>query len=1061
MSWLVRVCVKRPVFSVVLMLLLLVVGGAGYTRLGLEQLPNADIPIVVVSTPLPGAAPSEVESEITDKVEAAVNTIGGIEELRSTSSEGLSQVIISFDLDKNLDNAVDDVRDKVNSVVPDLPQGIQTPVVSKLDLNAAPVLLVALNAATKGQQGIGEATELADKVVRRRLESLSGVGKVSIVAGRKRQINIWLDPIAMRASGVTPGDIERALQTQNLAAPGGAVESGADRISVRVRGRVDSASKFADVVIKQQQATAMTLSNNAHPTSGYVRLGDVARVEDGLQEASSFVRLNGNDVVLLSIRKQSGQNTVAVVDALKQELEAIRSDLPAGASLELVNDSSLTVRTAVHSVIEHLILGSLLAALVVFFFLGNARSTLIAAVAIPISLVGTFAVMWAQGFTLNILTLLALALAVGIVIDDAIVVLENIVKMMEEKKAKPFVASVLATKEIALPVLATTLSLLAVFLPVAFMGGIVGRFLKSFGLTMAFAIAISMLVSFSLTPSMSARLLQLHEGLKKSMLERLVDWLYRPIERAYMFMLGLAMRFRLVVVVACLAALVAIVPLAQSLPSSFLPNDDVAQFDINIRAPEGTSLAATKLVAERFEAKAKTLGEVRSTLLTVGADEAATPNLAKVTVLLTDPKKRAASQAEVMNQLRKELGELAEEGVRVSVVNPGDGGEASQTVQYSVRGPSVQKLSEIAERVTADLKTSNVAVDVDNTVRRGAREATVEIDRERAEALGVNVAELADVVRVMLTGKKVSTYAERGETFEVRMHTEKSLRIDVDMLHAITVPSTKLERVSLDNVVKLVPALASTEIKRLGRQKEVTIVANAAAGAGDSTVEKVLLDSVAKIGLPEGYTIVPAGNSKELGKTVKAFAFAFALSFIFMYLVLAAQFESWIHPITILITLPLTVPFGLVSLKFFGQGLNLFTALGLLVLFGVVKKNAILQIDHTNALRAAGLPRAQAILDANRYRLRPILMTTIAFVVGMLPLLFSKGVGAGQSQSTAGIILGGQTLSLLLTLLAVPVLYSLIDDLVIFVARLRKRAQVDRGEAELDRILGQGASAAE
>jgi hydrophobic/amphiphilic exporter-1 (mainly G- bacteria), HAE1 family len=978
---------------------------------GRRLLPSADIPIVVITTALPGAAPAEMEAEVTSKIESAVNTLGGIEELRSTSSEGLSQVIVSFNLDLDLDSAAQDVRDKVQSVLPDLPQGVQQPVVSKLDLNAAPVLLLALR-AERSPRELGEA---AESLIRKRIESVSGVGQVALVGARKREVSIRLDALAMHAASVTVIDIEQAVGAQNLASPGGTQELGPERRPVRVFGRVESAAELGRILIKQDGARK-------------VYLEDVAKVDNTVADATSLARFNGNDVILISVRKQSGKNVVAVVDAVRAELELLQRDLPADMQLDIVNDSSLTVRTAVHAVMEHLIIGSVLAALVVLIFLGNLRSTIIAAIAIPISVVGTFAVMWWQGLSLNILTLLALALSVGIVIDDAIVVLENILKMMHEKRTAAQVAAVLATKEIALPVIATTLSLLAVFLPVAFMGGIVGRFLKSFGLTMAFAIAISMLVSFTLTPSLSARLLRLQDHLHKNWLERLVDALYRPIEGFYMRLLRWSMKHRWVVVLLSLLTLVAIVPIASSLPTSFLPIDDVAQFDVVVRANEGSSLAETRLVAERFEHDLRNLPEVRGTLLTVAGDEAHTQNLAKISVLLTDPKSRTLTQGDIVALGRKVTAAHKEAGVRTSIAEANAGEGATQTVQYTLRGPDITKLTAAAHAITDELQRSPAAVDVDSTALGTSQETHIEVDRERAQELGVNVADVASAVRTMLAGKKVSDYAERGEMLDVRLRGDRAFLADADSLHLIGVPSSKLGTVALDSVVHFTKSIGAPEIKRLGRQKEVTILANAAPGAGDSTVEAALLAAAARAALPAGYSVVAAGNSKELGKTTAAFGLAFLLSFVFMYLVLAAQFESWIHPVTILLSLPLTATFGFLSLKLFGEGINLFTALGLLVLFGVVKKNAILQIDHTIALRTTGMDRAQAILAANRDRLRPILMTTIAFVAGMLPLLFSKGVGAGQSQATAGIILGGQSLSLLLTLLAVPVFYSLFDD---------------------------------
>ncbi|HEU4404422.1 MAG TPA: efflux RND transporter permease subunit [Polyangiaceae bacterium] len=1045
MQWLAQVCVRRPVFAAVLMLLVVVFGAVGYGRLGLDELPNADLPIVVVTARLPGAAPEEIESEIVDKIEGAVNTVGGIDELRSTSSEGVGQVVVSFVLDKDGDVAAQEVRDKVNAVLGELPAGVEPPAVAKVDLNAAPVLLVALRSGLPAR----EATELADKLVRRRVESVDGVGQVTLIGGRKRQVNVLLDPFALRAAGLSAADVRRALGAQNLAAPGGDLAAGPASLGVRVRGRVASPDELGRVVLREDGGRPL-------------RLADVARVEDGAEEPRSFAQLDGEPAVVLAVRKQSGRNTVAVVDAVKARLAEVGAALPAGARLEIVRDNSAVVRTSVHAVTEHLVVGGLLAALVVLFFLGDARSTLIAALAIPVSIVGTFAAMWAQGFTLNVLTLLALALAVGIVIDDAIVVLENVVRHVEGRGEKPFVAAVLATREIGLAVLATTLSLLAVFVPVAFMGGIVGRYLKSFGLTMAFAIAVSLLVSFSLTPALAARWLAAGHGgaAPRPALARAVDAAYRPLERAYVALLRAAMRRRWAVVAACALALAATVPLGATLGGGFMPPNDNAQFEVSVRAPEGTSLAETRLVAERIAADVGRLPGVAHTLLAVGADEQETKNLAKITAFLTDPAAREASQLDLMDRVRREIIARAPAGLRVTtgeVQGVSTGDAATQSVQYALTGPDLGTLAELAERLTEGLRRAPGAVDVDNTLALGKPGLAVEVDRDRAADVGVEVADVADALRVMLAGQKVSSYAERGETYDVTLRADPRFRADPAALGALTVPSAQGAPVPLAGLVRARPDRTPAQITRLARARQVTIVANSAPGVGDTAVEAALRDLAAREGLPPGYALAPVGFSKETGRTAEAFAIAFGLSFVLMYLVLAAQFESWLHPITILLTLPLTVPFGLLSLHLFGQGVNLFTALGLLVLFGVVKKNAILQIDHTLALRAAGVPRDEAIVEANRDRLRPILMTTVAFVAGMVPLIVSRGVGAGQNQAIAGIVVGGQALSLVLTLLAVPVFYSLFDDLI---ARRARRARpgrpapVDRGEADLARLLG-------
>jgi hydrophobe/amphiphile efflux-1 (HAE1) family protein len=1043
MQWLASLCIRRPVFTWVLMLTFLVVGVVGYGALGLDLFPKVDFPTVLIATHLNGAAPEEVETELTDKIEAAVNTISGIDDLRSRSSEGVSQVIVTFTLEKNGDVAAQEVRDHINNALPDLPKGIDPPVVSKIDPDATPVVFISLN----GKASIRDLTELADKRVRRQIESISGVGQVTIVGGRKRQINIWLDPLALRASGLTGSDVSRALATQNLTVPGGEIETGPRQVTLRVEGRVPTVESVGRIIVREQ---------GDHPT----RVADLGRVEDSSEEEDTWASENGDQTVVLSVRKQSGENTVAVVDAVKERLGEVTKTLPAGMSLRVVRDNSASIRTSVDSVKEHLVVGAIFAALVVLVFLGNWRSTLIAAFAIPVSIIGTFGIMWAMGFTLNMMTLLALALAVGIVIDDAIVVLENIVRFVDEKKLKPFPASVLATRDIGLAVLATTLSLLAVFLPVSFMGGIVGRFLRSFGLTMAFAIAVSLLVSFSLTPMLAARWLAAPraEGTVavKPMLERLVDVFYRPIERAYVAVLKRVMSHRWVIVIACGLTLGSCVPLFKAVPKGFIPENDDAQFEVNVRAPEGTSLVATRLIGERISREIREeVPGVAMTLLTIGDNEQKTPNLAKVFVKLVDPNARKETQLQLMSIAR--LGVVARQPkelrIDVSEVSAISSGQSTATVQYTINGPDLARLSSYTQEILPKLKALHGAVDVDSNLIVGKPEVHVTVDRERAANLGVDVADVANTLQLLVGGLKLSTFQDRGEDYDIRARADKTFRADSDSLAIVTVPSKTNGWVPLSAVVSLREATGPSEINRLGRQRQVTLTSNVAPGVGESEVAGGLEKIIADLHMPPEYRASPAGRSRETGRAAKNFLIAFAMSFVFMYLVLAAQFESWLHPITILLCLPLTIPFALLSLLFLKQQLTIMSALGMLVLFGVVKKNSILQVDHTNTLRKEGRSRLDAILEANRDRLRPILMTTLAFVAGMVPLIFSHGIGSGFSRATAGVVLGGQTLSLLLTLLATPVAYSLFDDAGAWLGRLtRSRKVEDKGEGELAQL---------
>ena len=1041
MQWLAQLCVKRPVFATVLMLIIVVFGAVGYTRLGIDQFPNVDLPFVIVTTRLEGAAPDEVETDITDKIEGAVNTIDGIDELRSTSSEGFSQVAIAFKLERSADSAANDVRDKVNNVLRDLPKGIDAPIVSKVDPQASPVLLISLRSSLP----IRETTEVADKSVRRQIESISGVGQVQIVGGRLRQIHVWLNPMLLRAQNLSAIDVQRALAAQNLTTPGGSIETGPQTITLRVAGRVQSVEDIGRIVVREDQGHV-------------VRIGDVARVEDGQEDVKSLASYDGEPTVVLSVRKQSGTNTVAVVDQVLKRLAEVRRTLPKGMQLEVVRDNSAPIRTGLAALKEHLVLGALLAAIVVLFFLGNARSTLIAAVSIPISLIGTFALMWMADFSLNMMTLLALALAVGIVIDDAIVVLENIVRFVQEKGVKPFPAAVLATREIGLPVLATTLSLMAVFVPVAFVGGIPGRFLKNFGYTMAFAVGVSLFVSFSLTPMLSARALKAPEhGAKPPILSRIVDVFYRPIERVYMRMLTFSMSHRWVVVAACALALGSCIPISKRVPGGFLPVDDQAQFEMSVRTPEGTSAEETGLISERVAQQARKLPGVVHTVVTVAGGDQRVGNLASVYVALIDPRERTITQQEIMERARKEILAKLPPDLRTSVgeVAAFSTGASTANVQYVLAGPELEKLQGFAAQMETEIRKDPSVVDFDTNLVVGKPELGVTIQRDRASDVGVSVSDIADTLLTQVGGVKASTYSEQGEEYDIRVRADEVYRKSAASLGLFTVPSRKYGSVPLTSVVTTHEGTGFSQINRLGRQRQVTFMANVAPGKGETDVVGAMKKAFESLHAPAAYRFVPTGRSKTSSELAMGFVLAFSLSFIFMYLILAAQFESWLYPLIILLSLPLTVPFALLSLLIFHQGLNLMSALGILVLFGVVKKNGILQIDHTNNLRKEGKPRLEAILEANRDRLRPILMTTVAFVAGMLPLAFSGGIGSGNNRNISGIVIGGQTLSLLLTLLAIPVAYSLFDDLGLWLKSLgKKKVVVDRGEAELDALLG-------
>jgi len=1026
MQWLAAISIKRPVFATVLILTLTVVGLFSFQRLGVDRFPKIDLPMIVVTTVQPGAAPEQIETEITDKIEEAVNTISGIDELRSTSSEGVSIVMISFLLDKDTDVAAQEVRDKINSVLPLLPRTVEQPRVEKFDPDAAPVLSVAVTA----KRPVREVTEYADKVLRRRLESVSGVGQVLVLGGRQRQVNVWLDADRLRAQNLTVTDVARALQSQNLEVPGGRLDQGSVSVTLRTHGRVQSVQEFSDIVVREK---------DGHP----VRVGDVATVEDGEAEPTTIANVNGAPTVLLQIRRQSGTNTVQVVHAVTERLDEIKSTLPAGYDVRVVRNLAEFIEASIDSVKEHLVLGALLAALVVFVFLMNVRSTVIAAVAIPASIVATFALIWFMGFTLNAMTMLALTLAVGIVIDDAIVVLENIYRFIEEKKLDPFQAAVEATREIGLAVLATTLSLVAIFVPVAFMGGIVGRFMESFGLTMAFAIMVSLLVSFTLTPMMAARWLKVraHGAVPSSK----QSGIFQAVDTFYTRLLEWSMAHRAIVAVVALLVLASTVPLFMAANKNFLPLDDQAEFEINLRAAEGTSLEATELLANRVaSAVREQVPEVEYTLTTIGGDPANTRNLAAIYVRLRPVDARERDQFVIMSDVRSAVLPPLTSGMRTSVqaiAAIGGGGSQNADVQFLVNGPDLKTLEDIGRKLVAELKTVPGVVDPDTSLNVGKPELQVQVDRPKAADLGVQISDAADAVRLLVGGDQVTTYNEGSEQYEVHLRARAADRSTEQGIGALTVPSARLGSVALDDIAKFTAGTAPSDISRLGRQRQVTVFANVLPSASQAEVQNAILKAFEPLRPGPAYNGSFTGRSRELGRAAENFVIAFVLSLVFMYLILAAQFESWLHPVTILLSLPLTLPFALIAIIVFGQSLNIFSALGLLVLFGVVKKNSILQIDHANQLKERGLSTHDAVVQASRDRLRPILMTTLAFVAGMIPLILSSGVGAGTNRAIGFVIFGGQSLALVLTLLVTPVAYSLFDDAAQAWSRLWQRVQ--------------------
>jgi len=1052
MQWLAEICVHRPVFATVIVLFLTVVGGFSFFTLGVDRFPKIDLPTISVRVGNPGASPEEIESEITDVIEGALNTVPGVEEMRSSSSRGSSNVTLTFNLEKDPDVAYQEIQQKLSTVVNRLPETADPPVAQKSDPDSQPILMYTVSAP----RGVMELTELVEVLIQKRIESADGVGEVFMWGSRTPQIRISVNPDRLRAFELAVTDVSAAIRSQNQELPGGNLVEGQRTLGVRTMSKLTEVEQFNDIVIT---------TRNGFP----IKIKDIGYVEKTGGEPSSAASLDGVQSVSVGVRKQAGANTIAVINNVKSRMEEIIPNLPSDMKVAIIRDQSEFIQNSLTAIEEHLVLGGLFAAIIVFLFLWNFRSTIISALAIPVSIIAAFAAIAAFGYSLNQMTMLALTLMVGIVIDDAIVVLENIYRFVEEKGMDPFQAAIEGTREIGLAVLATTLSLLAVFIPVGFMSGIVGRFMSSFGLTAAAAIAVSLIVSFTLTPMLAARWIK-----KKKPVERRskgepeavepgswqsngdeIDsgnetdhsttgsngheskdgWFYQKIDGFYTFMLRLSMRYRWVVVLICIATVVSIYPLYKFVGMAFLPDEDESLFQVNLRGPQGTSLSATQSILDRIarDIRAEVPG-VKNTLVLAGFGRGSGPNNGFINVALLPVSEREKSQADLINQTRAIARKYSSKDYQVSVsasssiagsIGLGRGGSS---VGLFIAGPDMDRLTEYANTLVERMKQDPIFRDPDNSVEIGTPEIRVVIDRTRAADLGVRAGDVAQALNILSAGQIVSTYSEGSQQYDVVVRADEPFRRDRTNFKYFSVASSNGGIIGLERVVKLEEALAPSSINRLNRQRQVTVSAGLPPNASESDALAKIEQYARELQMPPQYVTGVTGQSKELQKAYESFMYAFLLSFVFMYLILAAQFESFIHPVTILLTLPLAVPFALLSTALAGQTLNIFSALGILLLFGIVKKNAILQIDHTNTLRAKGLNRYDAIIQANRDRLRPILMTTLALVAGMIPLTLGTGAGAATNRSIGILVVGGQSLCLLLTLLAVPVFYSLFDD---------------------------------
>ena len=1008
---LIHTSIRRPVTTTMLNLSLIVLGTFSYFSLGIDLFPDVDFPLVTVMTTLKGSSPEEIETSVTKPIEDSINSVSGIEDLNSTSYEGESLLSVKFVLEKSVEVAAQDVRDKVNAVISQLPQGTDNPVVSKLDIGASAVLRVVVS----GNREIVDLTQIAKKKLKEQMETIDGVGGVDIVGGREREIHIIINPMKMASLGLSVKQVKDAITQQNVELPGGKVEQKDREFVLRTMGRIQNVKDFNDIVIAKVTGTT-------------VHISDIGRVEDTGQYITSASYLNGKPAVTLVFKKQSGTNTVAVADKIKKRLDELRAILPNGVEATIIGDQATYINASVDAVKEHLILGAIMAAIMVLIFMGDWRSTLISITAIPTSIIGTLLFMKIAGFTLNTMTLLGLVISVGIVVDDAIIMIENIHRHMD-KLGKPAIQAAMdGADEIAFAVLATSMSLLVIFLPLAYMSGIVGRFIKSYGLTIAFAISISIFVALTLTPMLSSVFLKVKHG-EKSRLENFTDDINDKMADYYMVLLRWSMSHRKTMVAMSVCVILSMVPLLRFIGKDFMPQDDTSKFAVSIKAPEGTSIEKMQELFFQMEKELRRLPHVKNVLSSIGVNDNGTAetNTGSLTIELDDIKDRKISMAEIMTAARTMTAKYT--ALRTSVKAIGGMGGGEYDVQYIISGPDLEQLQKYANAVKDELAKHPGVADTDLSFSYAKPEYRVEIDRSRAHDMGVKVEDIATSLRTLVGGEEdITKYKDGDELYQVRLRADETYRNRLESIRAINIPATANGLMRLDSVASVREGVGPTQIDRYARQRQITVDANLD-GLPLGAALQICEDSFKTLKAPPEYRAGATGRAREMGRMLQSFLVAFMLAFLFIYMILASQFESFVYPLSIIIALPLTIPFAIITLFVLHQNLTLFSIMGLFMLVGIVKKNAILQVDYTNTLRATGMNRYDAIMEANKTRLRPIIMTTLTLIASMLPTAFSSGAGSGTNRSMAWVILGGQSLSLLITLLMTPVTYSLFDDL--------------------------------
>ena len=1049
--WFTRISIKYPVFTIMMMLCFLVLGLASWQRMHVEEFPDVDFPFVVVHTTYAGASPEIVESEITEKLEDQINTISGLKSVISISNEGLSMVIAEFNLDVDSSVAAQEVRDKIASVSSQFRDEIDDPIIERYDPSAGAVMSVVFESK---QMNMRELSSYVDQQLIPQLRTVSGVGRVNLQGETERQIRIEVDPLRLQSYGIGINQVMQTLQSENVQIPAGTLKQGNKELVVEIQAKVRQPADFNNLIVSNL---------NGVP----IRLGQVAEVADRTAEQESSAYLNGETALSVDILRNSDANVIATIDNLYKRLDEIKTQLPSGMSLTVVTDTSKGIRNSIKDVARTIVEGAVLAVLIVLLFLGSFRSTIITGLTLPIALFGTLTVVWAVGFSINMMTLLALSLSIGLLIDDAIVVRENIVRHADMGKDH-VTAAIEGTQEIGLAVLATTLTIVAVFLPVAFMGGIIGRFFYQFGVTVSAAVLISMFVSFTLDPMLSAHWAEKkdkNKDKKPSVITRFFQWTSNQLDRlndVYAKVLKWSLRFRLITMMIAVGSLFGAFGLAGLIGTEFVPIPDKGEAIVKFETPVDSSLQYTNAKLLQVEEILREFPEVRNTYGVVNAVNDQGKNHASIKVSLTPRKEREKSLIELTNDFRDRIQHVA--GIKITSVASADesvsGGQ--KPILISIKGPDLNELQKISDRFMAEISKIEGLVDLESSLGEPKPTLSIEINRQIASDLGLSVNQIATSLRPLIAGDNVTTWEdEDGENYDVNIRLseqDRSRPSDLQQLYFSANPSSAgpsamsqntLANSTLSNnsASTLIPftafatmeeTLGASQINRRDLTREILVEANTA-GRPSGDIGRDIENLQQNFDLPPGYGFSTQGANADMAESAGYAMTAITLSIVFIYIVLGSQFNSFIHPAAIMMALPLSLIGVFLALFLFNSTLNIFSIIGIIMLMGLVTKNAILLIDFIKKAMDHGMPRHEAILEAGQTRLRPILMTTCAMVMGMVPLALGLGEGGEQSAPMAHAVIGGLITSALLTLIVVPVFFTYLEDLKNFSSRMFRK----------------------